>query len=51
MGVLPWLPMLLLPARGSVMDVVTTGVACFSLCWTLVDWVRVATLIAVGEGG
>ena len=44
-------PLFLLPAQGSVLVVANAGVAGLSLCCTLVYWVGVATLIAVGKGG
>ena len=48
---LSWLSLLLLPAQGSVIVAATAGVAGLSLCWSLVYWVEVATLVAAGKGG
>ena len=44
-----WFPMFLF-AQGGIVIEATAGVAGLSLCRALVDWVEVATLIAVGEG-
>ena len=45
------LPLLLLPAQGSVMVAATKGVTGLSLCLTLAYLVGLATLTAVGISG